>query len=100
MPFTEGRADDTARGAVGAENRLDELCTASDTTLFLDQVSELSPAAQTRVLRAISRAERLRVARWLTTSVGARLVSATNRPLGPMVSKGQFKRELTTGSRC
>ncbi len=25
---------------------------------------------------------------------GARLVSATNRPLGPMVSKGRFKREL------
>ena len=47
---------DAARGAVSAENRLDELCAASGTTLFLDQVSELSPASQTRVLRAILRA--------------------------------------------
>jgi DNA-binding NtrC family response regulator len=83
--------DDAARVAVGAENRLDELCTASDTTLFLDQVSELSPAAQTRVLHAIVRAGDC-VAGEIRR--GARLVSATNRPLGPMVTKGRFKREL------
>lgn len=80
-----------SRGVAGAENRLDELCAATNTTLFLDQVSELSPASQTRVLRAILRAG---------DSVdgepgrGARLVSATNRPLGPMVPSGRFKREL------
>jgi len=83
--------DDAAGVAVGAENRLDELCTASDTTLFLDQVSELSPAAQTRVLHAIVRAGDC-VAGEIRR--GARLVSATNRPLGPMVTKGRFKREL------
>jgi DNA-binding NtrC family response regulator len=83
--------DDAVRVAVGAENRLDEMCIASDFTLFLDQVSELSPAAQTRVLHAI-----LRAGACVTGAIrpGARLVSATNRPLGPMVSKGRFKREL------
>ena len=102
---------DTARGAAGVENRLDELCAASDTTLFLDQVSELSPASQTRVLRAILRAGDSQTDDSHTydsqTSVfgaghhvggkvrpGARLVAATNRPLGPMVLRGRFKREL------
>ncbi len=87
----EDAANDAARGAVGTENRLDELCTASDTTLFLDQVSELSPAAQTRVLHTMLRAGDCVAGE---IRAGARLVSATNRPLGPMVSKGRFKREL------
>jgi DNA-binding NtrC family response regulator len=102
---------DTARGAAGVENRLDELCAASDTTLFLDQVSELSPASQTRVLRAILRAGDSQTddsqtydsqtgvfgaGHHLSGKVrpGARLVAATNRALGPMVLKGRFKREL------
>ncbi len=102
---------DTARGPAGAENRLDELCAAPDTTLFLDQVSELSPVSQTRVLRAILRAgnskadEFKRAYSQVGDSApgdrevgkvrsGARLVSATNRPLGPLTLKGRFKREL------
>ena len=103
---------DAARGAASTENRLDELCVASDTTLFLDQVSELSSASQTRVLRAILRAgdSLADISQTYDSQIGdsatgnhelgkllrpgARLVSATNRPLGPMVLKGRFKREL------
>ena len=82
---------EAARGAHIDENRLDELCAAADTTLFLDQVSELSPAAQTRVLHAILRTYDGAAG---ASRIGARLVSATNRPLGPMVMNGEFKREL------
>jgi transcriptional regulator with GAF, ATPase, and Fis domain len=102
---------DAARGAASTENRLDELCVASDTTLFPDQVSELSSPSQTRVLRAILRAGDSQADISQTHGSrtgdfgagdhvvgnlrpGARLVSATNRPLGPMVLKGRFKREL------
>ena len=102
---------DAARGTASTENRLDELCVASDTTLFLDQVSELSPASQTRVLRAILRAgdSLADISQTYDYQIGdsatgnhelgklrpgARLVAATNRPLGPMVLKGRFKREL------
>ena len=102
---------DAARGPAGVESRLDELCVAADTTLFLDQVSELSPASQTRVLRAILRAgdSEAHISQTHGSQTGdfgagdhvagklrpgARLVSATNRPLGPMVLKGRFKREL------
>jgi len=85
-----------SRGVAAAENRLDELCSTPGTTLFLDQVSELSLASQTRVLRAILRAGDC-VANDCVAGQprpGACLVSATNRPLGPMVSSGRFKREL------
>ncbi len=87
---------DAVRGAAGGENRLDELCAASGTTLFLDQVSELSPASQSRVLRAILRAGDSVASDSEVGKIrpGARLVSATNRPLGPMVLKGRFRREL------
>jgi transcriptional regulator of acetoin/glycerol metabolism len=122
----ENNKDAPARGTAGAENRLDELCAAADTTLFLDQVSELSAGSQARVLRAIMRAgssptedfPSVPQASDVSQSAGpgerdqklpdpiqpgasvqnvrprARLVSATNRPLRPMVSKGRFKREL------
>jgi DNA-binding NtrC family response regulator len=73
------------------ETRLDELCAAPDTTLFLDQVSELAPAAQTWVLHAILQTGDGEAGEVRTR---ARLVSATNRPLGPMVMNGEFKREL------
>ena len=59
--------------------------------MFLDQVSELSAAAQNRVLHTIVQATEAPRDEQRT---GARLVSATNRPLAPMVLGGQFKREL------
>lgn len=77
------------------EGRLCELCATADATLFLDQVSELSRATQTRVLHAIlhaGNAEANDSAGQLRT--GARLVSATNRPLAPMLLGGEFRREL------
>jgi transcriptional regulator of acetoin/glycerol metabolism len=55
--------DGAGRGSAVGEHRLEELCAASDITLFLDQVSELSPVAQTRVLYANYEASRRRRAR-------------------------------------
>jgi DNA-binding NtrC family response regulator len=75
----------------GDEARLRELCMAPDTTFFLDQVSELSSAAQACVLHVL-----VQVAEQQEQEhrPGARLICATNRPLAPMVIKGEFKREL------
>jgi DNA-binding NtrC family response regulator len=89
-------SDQTPLRAGGGEHRLDELCAASGTTLFLDQVSELSSVAQARVLYAILRAADRKEGDSGAGQVrsGARLVSAANRPLGPMLLSGDFKREL------
>ena len=88
--------DDGPRGGVSDENRLDELCAAPGATLFLDQVSELSRTAQTRLLRAILQADESEPGDPVIGKVrsGARLISATNRPLASMVQSGEFKREL------
>lgn len=84
-------SDDAMARAEDDENRLDDLCAAADTTLFLDQVSELSAASQTRVLHALLRAGDSDAGQ---ARIGARLVSATNRPLEPMVLNGELRREL------
>jgi transcriptional regulator of acetoin/glycerol metabolism len=121
--------DAAARDAAVAQNRLAELCLAADTTLLLDQVSELSPASQTRLLHAILQADDFATGASMVSDFrageagdsrnggsingdseagatmngdfevgkvrrGARLVSATNQPLGKMVLNGRFKREL------
>jgi DNA-binding NtrC family response regulator len=81
-------AESVASGAIG----VDALFAAPDTTLFLDQVAELSHASQTWVLHAIMRA--IGVAAAPAARPGARLVSATNRALEPLVASDEFKREL------
>jgi DNA-binding NtrC family response regulator len=83
--------DGAGRGSAVGEHRLEELCAASDITLFLDQVSELSPVAQTRVLYAILRGVEAAAG---TMRPAAGLVLATNRPLGPLVLSGEFRRDL------
>lgn len=75
-------------GAIG----LDALFAAPDTTLFLDQVAELSHASQVWVLHALARAAGM--ATPLATRPGARVLSATNRALEPLVAREEFKREL------
>jgi DNA-binding NtrC family response regulator len=79
-------------GADGGAIGVDDLFAAPDTTLFLDQVTELSHASQTWVLHALTRA-----AETATTPVarpGARLVSAANRALEPLVAWEEFRHEL------
>src|ERR1700730_12601661 len=83
--------DGAGRGSAVGEHGLEELCAASDITLFLDQVSELSPVAQTRVLYAILRGVEAAAG---TMRPAAGLVLATNRPLGPLVLSGEFRRDL------
>ena len=103
-PPREAEGEASGPQASSDEGRLDELCATADATLFLDQVSELSRASQARVLHAILHAGNAdtadsakqvgQVGQVRQVRVGARLVSATNRPLGPMLLGGEFRREL------
>lgn len=80
--------------------RLEELFSAADSTLLLDQVSELSSDAQAWVLAAIAGAGREAGDAGTDPDDrgglrrGARLLAATNRPLAAMVNAGRFRREL------
>jgi DNA-binding NtrC family response regulator len=63
-------------------------------TLFLDEVGELSPAAQTRLLRVIEQKELTRVGGCRPVALDVRVVSATNRELAPGDPRRRFRADL------
>lgn len=63
-------------------------------SLFLDEVDALSPAAQTRLLRAIQEGELERIGGRQTIQVDLRLISATNVNLLDKVEQGLFRKDL------
>ncbi|MCG8530975.1 MAG: sigma 54-interacting transcriptional regulator [Desulfovibrionales bacterium] len=79
-------------GAVQDKKGLFEL--ADNGTLFLDEVGELSPTAQAKVLRAIQEQEIQRLGSEKAVAVDVRLICATHRPLEELVEKGEFREDL------
>jgi transcriptional regulator of acetoin/glycerol metabolism len=76
------------------EGRAGKLEEADGGTLFLDEVSELSPQAQTALLRAVQESEIVRVGGVGARRVDVRLVAATNRQLSGEVAAGRFRQDL------
>ncbi|MGD8867811.1 MAG: sigma-54 dependent transcriptional regulator, partial [Gemmatimonadales bacterium] len=67
---------------------------ASDGTLFLDEVGDLSPEAQAKLLRAIEAGEIERVGGSELIPVDVRIVAATNHDLQTEVEEGKFREDL------
>jgi hydrogenase-4 transcriptional activator len=63
-------------------------------TLFLDEVGELPPAVQVRLLRVLQERELVRVGGTQTISVDVRIVAATHRDLAAMVEAREFRDDL------
>lgn len=63
-------------------------------TLFLDEIGDMSPATQTRVLRAIQQGEIQRVGGVQTIRVDVRVIAATNKDLERMVAEKTFREDL------
>jgi transcriptional regulator of acetoin/glycerol metabolism len=76
------------------EGRAGKLEEADGGTLFLDEVSELSPQAQTALLRALQESEVVRVGGIGPRRVDVRIVAATNRELSGEVAAGRFRQDL------
>ena len=68
--------------------------TADKGTLFLDEVAEMSPAAQAKLLRVLADGEFQRVGSTMLRKVDVRVLAATHRDLREHVQKGLFREDL------
>jgi DNA-binding NtrC family response regulator len=67
---------------------------ATDGTLFLDEVGDVAPTVQAKLLRALQEREIRRVGAERTIKVNARVVAATNRDVRSAVAAGAFREDL------
>jgi two-component system, NtrC family, response regulator len=81
--FTDARADRKGRFEL-----------ADGGTVFLDEIGEVEPAAQVKLLRVLQDRTYEVLGSSTTRTVDVRVVSATNRDLGEMVTRGQFREDL------
>jgi two-component system, NtrC family, response regulator AtoC len=79
-------------GAIATKSGLIEA--ASGSTLFLDEIGELAPAIQAKLLRVLETHRVTRVGDVREREVDVRIVAATNRDLEADVVTGRFRRDL------
>ncbi|MCE5230938.1 sigma-54 dependent transcriptional regulator [bacterium] len=63
-------------------------------TIFLDEIGEISPALQVKLLRVLQSGEFQRVGDAQTFHADVRVIAATNRDLEEMIETGQFRSDL------
>ena len=79
-------------GAVAAKPGL--LRAAEGGTVFLDEIGEITPAMQVRLLRAVQEHEVLPVGAAAPVRFDARIICATNRDLEKEAAEGRFREDL------
>jgi len=84
------------RGAfTGAQNRVKGKFELADGgTLFIDEVGDLSPSAQSKILRAVETGEFERLGSETLQRGNVRLISATNHPIGVADGRNGFRDDL------
>ncbi|MCA9024334.1 MAG: sigma-54-dependent Fis family transcriptional regulator [Planctomycetaceae bacterium] len=79
----------------GAEQRrIGKFEQCNDGTIFLDEVGDMAPVVQAKVLRLLQEQRFERVGGNETIETNVRIISATNQPLESMVKEGTFRADL------
>jgi NtrC-family two-component system response regulator AlgB len=76
------------------EDKEGKLKTADRGTVFLDEVSEMTPSIQARLLRFLQNREFERLGDTKNIKVDVRVVGATNKSLEDLVAEGRFRQDL------
>ena len=76
------------------ERRLGRFEEANHGTIFLDEIGEIDPATQVKLLRALGERTVQRVGSNHTIAVDVRVVAATNKDLEALVREGKFRDDL------
>ncbi|HYC22376.1 MAG TPA: sigma-54 dependent transcriptional regulator [Candidatus Bathyarchaeia archaeon] len=79
----------------GADSRkLGQFELANQSTIFLDEIGEMQPAIQAKLLRVIETGEFMRVGGTKSISVDVRIIAATNRDMESAIRDGSFRPDL------
>jgi DNA-binding NtrC family response regulator len=79
----------------GAESgRKGLIATASDGSLFLDEIGDLSPGAQIKLLRLIQEREYYPLGSDIARSTNVRMIFATHQDLDSLQESGRFRQDL------
>jgi PAS domain S-box-containing protein len=87
-----GREKGAYTGALAREIGRFEL--ANQSTIFLDEIGELPPEVQSKLLRILQEGEFERLGSSKTMKVDVRVIAATSRDLPAMVREGKFRADL------
>ena len=87
-----GHVKGSFTGAVRDKDGL--LVAAAGGTFFLDEIAEMSPSTQVKLLRAIQEREVIPVGSTKAIPVDVRIIAATNRDLEEAIMRGAFRSDL------
>ncbi len=83
-----------ARSPAPTSQRIGKFEQCSGGTLFMDEVGDMSPVMQSKVLRVLQEQQFERVGGTQTIRTDVRIIAATNRDLDEMVAKNTFREDL------
>ena len=75
-------------------DRLGRFELANQGTIFLDEIAEISPTNQVKLLRVLQEEELERVGSAKTIKLNVRVIAASNKDLGELVRNGGFREDL------
>ena len=93
-----GHAKGAFSGAINAKKGKFEI--ADGATLFLDEIGDMSPRVQAKILRVLEEQSFEPVGSNTPVKVDVRVISATNQPLSNLIENGHFRADLFLSSEC